>query len=104
MKYFELPPNHTFAIEDAIGFVATESIDHPRSYDYIIHDVFTGGAEPTALFTVEFLEGLEKLLKDDGVIAIVRLAPIDIDRKMLTVVELRWRHDPSTSPNNPQNN
>jgi spermidine synthase len=72
MKYFELPSNHTFAIEDAIGFVATESVDHPKSYDYIIHDVFTGGAEPTALFTVEFLEGLEKLLKDDGVVAIVR--------------------------------
>ncbi|KAF2424479.1 spermine/spermidine synthase family protein [Tothia fuscella] len=70
MKYFELPSNHTYAIEDAIGFVSTESVDHPQSYDYIIHDVFTGGAEPTALFTIEFLEGLEKMLKDDGVIAI----------------------------------
>lgn len=71
MKYFELPANHTIAIEDATGFVSTESIDHPQAYDYIIHDVFTGGAEPTPLFTVEFLQGLEKLLKDDGVIAIV---------------------------------
>jgi spermidine synthase len=72
MKYFDLPGNHTIAIEDATGFVSTESIDHPQAYDYIIHDVFTGGAEPTALFTLEFLQGLEKMLKDDGVVAIVR--------------------------------
>jgi spermidine synthase len=72
MKYFDLPGNHTIAIEDATGFVSTESEDHPQAYDYIIHDVFTGGAEPTALFTLEFLQGLEKMLKDDGVVAIVR--------------------------------
>lgn len=35
-----------------------------------MHDVFTGGAEPTALFTLEFLRGLSRLLKDDGVVAI----------------------------------
>jgi spermidine synthase len=72
MKYFDLPANHTVAIEDAVGFVGAESVDHPKSYDYIIHDVFTGGAEPTPLFTLEFLQGLDKLLKDDGVVAIVR--------------------------------
>ncbi|QDS69327.1 hypothetical protein FKW77_003397 [Venturia effusa] len=70
MKYFDLPSNHTAAIEDAVGFVDTASIHHPGSYDYIVHDVFTGGAEPTALFTLEFLQGLNKLLKDDGVVAI----------------------------------
>jgi hypothetical protein len=74
MKYFDLPGNHTAAIEDAVGFVDTESVDHPKSYDYIIHDVFTGGAEPTALFTLEFLQGLDRLLKDDGVVAIVSAA------------------------------
>ncbi|RDI87014.1 putative oxalate decarboxylase [Venturia inaequalis] len=70
MKYFDLPGNHTVAIEDAVVFVGTESIDHPKSYDYIVHDVFTGGAEPTSLFTLEFLQGLDGLLKDDGVVAI----------------------------------
>lgn len=73
MKYFDLPGNHTAAIEDAVGFVDTEAIDHPKSYDYIVHDVFTGGAEPTALFTLEFLQGLDGLLKDDGVVAIVSM-------------------------------
>lgn len=41
------------------------------SYDYIIHDVFTGGAEPVPLFTEGFLAGLRDLLKPDGVVAIV---------------------------------
>ena len=48
-------------------------VTRPESYDYIVHDVFTGGAEPIPLFTLEFLRGLDALLKEDGAIAIVRL-------------------------------
>jgi len=70
MKYFDLPPQHHAAIMDAVPFVAAAAESQPASYDFIIHDVFTGGAEPTALFTLEFLKGLHKLLKNDGVIAI----------------------------------
>lgn len=47
------------------------SSDSTGDYDYIVHDVFTGGAEPAALFTLEFLGGLEKLLAANGVIAVV---------------------------------
>jgi spermidine synthase len=74
-EYFDLPSNHIAAIEDATVFVkrvkrAQESAN-PAQYDYIVHDVFTGGAEPVELFTIEFIQGLYDLLKDDGVIAIV---------------------------------
>lgn len=71
-EYFNLPSNHIAVIEDATKFVkrAQKSIPTPQ-YDYIIHDVFTGGAEPAELFTIEFLGDLKALLKDDGVIAIV---------------------------------
>ena len=74
IKYFGLPPNHIPVIEDAITFVETaRQLGRQREhYDYIIHDVFTGGAEPAALFTTDFLTGLSHLLKADGVIAIVR--------------------------------
>jgi len=73
-EYFHLPANHTAVIEDAVKFVKkATSKPVPPKYDYIVHDVFTGGAEPIELFTVEFLEGLKSLLKNDGVIAIVRL-------------------------------
>lgn len=70
-QYFNLPSNHHAAIEDATHFVKkAQKVASPK-YDYIVHDVFTGGAEPVELFTIEFLKDLSNLLKDDGVIAIV---------------------------------
>ncbi|KAK2754425.1 hypothetical protein FQN54_007069 [Arachnomyces sp. PD_36] len=68
-EYFTLPSNHTSVVEDAVTFVDRTRKGDTR-YDYIVHDVFTGGAEPVDLFTFEFLGGLNALLKDDGVIAI----------------------------------
>ena len=44
-------------------------------YDFIIHDVFTGGVEPMELFTASFLTGLGNLLTVDGTIAIVSSVP-----------------------------
>ncbi|KAL1980236.1 hypothetical protein VTN96DRAFT_4441 [Rasamsonia emersonii] len=70
-QYFHLPANHTPIIEDAVTFVQkAQKEPESRRYDYIVHDVFTGGAEPVELFTLEFMQGLNSLLKDDGVIAI----------------------------------
>ncbi|KAL8897050.1 MAG: hypothetical protein Q9207_007409, partial [Kuettlingeria erythrocarpa] len=69
-KYFALPPNHTAVIQDALAFVANSQSDTSKKdaekYTYIIHDVFTGGAEPLSLFTLEFLEGLKNMLKPEG--------------------------------------
>ena len=72
-EYFGLPTNHTSIIEDAITFIdrAQSTVSEEHSYDYIIHDVFTGGAEPVDLFTREFIGGLSNVLKPEGVIAIV---------------------------------
>ncbi|KAL4788630.1 S-adenosyl-L-methionine-dependent methyltransferase [Aspergillus varians] len=70
-KYFGLPSNHTSVIEDARHFVRrNEKSPESKQYDYIVHDVFTGGTEPIELFTYEFISGLHALLKDDGVVAI----------------------------------
>lgn len=74
-QYFNLPSNHIAAIEDATTFVKRAVETSAPKYDYIIHDVFTGGAEPAELFTWEFLKDLSSMLKDDGVIAIVRPVP-----------------------------
>lgn len=71
-SHFDLPNNHTSIIGDAVKVVSdiqSNRISH--EYDYILHDVFTGGAEPIDLFTMEFLTDLRRLLKQDGVIAIV---------------------------------
>ncbi len=40
------------------------------NYDLIIHDCFTGGSEPAHLLTVETLQRLQKLMTDDGILAI----------------------------------
>ncbi|KAK1759527.1 polyamine aminopropyltransferase [Echria macrotheca] len=71
LKYFHLPKNHTAIIQDAVSY--TDSLaaqTRSGEFDYIIHDVFTGGAEPIPLFTLEFLQNLHTLLKPGGVIAI----------------------------------
>jgi spermidine synthase len=70
VKYFGLPTNHTAVIEDAVSYTARAALDESQRFDYILHDVFTGGAEPIPLFTLEFLQSLSTLLKPDGVIAI----------------------------------
>ncbi|KAF2787426.1 hypothetical protein K505DRAFT_329697 [Melanomma pulvis-pyrius CBS 109.77] len=69
-KYFNLSPKHTAVIDDAVVYVHHKSKTNPKSFNYIIHDVFTGGAEPVYLFTEEFLQGLSALLTDNGVVAI----------------------------------
>jgi spermidine synthase len=71
VKYFGLPANHTAVIEDAVAYAERTAKNEAEQFDYIIHDVFTGGAEPIPLFTMEFLQSLHTLLKPNGVIAIV---------------------------------
>lgn len=76
-KYFRLPANHTAVIQDAVTYTSDLANNTDTQFDYIVHDVFTGGAEPIALFTLEFLQNLNALLKPNGVIAIVRyLSPL----------------------------
>jgi len=82
-KYFQLPSNHTSVIEDAVTYTDRLAADEEgQRYDYIIHDVFTGGAEPIPLFTLEFLQNLNTLLKPNGVVAIVR-PPLDQRRPVV---------------------
>ncbi|KAI0443489.1 S-adenosyl-L-methionine-dependent methyltransferase [Xylaria telfairii] len=69
-KYFGLPPNHTAVIEDVVSWSQLNAPILHEHYDYIVHDVFTGGAEPVDLFTDTFLEGLKHMLKPNGVIVI----------------------------------
>lgn len=72
-KYFQLRENHPAVIEDAVKYTNRAANETKNVYDYIIHDVFTGGVEPVDLFTFEFFQNLYTLLKPDGVIAIVRI-------------------------------
>lgn len=72
-KYFGLWPNHNAVVADAVTYMSEVANSTEERYDYIVHDVFTGGAEPLDLFTPEFMTNLHAALKPDGVIAIVGL-------------------------------
>lgn len=69
-QYFNLPANHTAVLQDAVPWIADASAAGLKHYDYIIHDVFTGGAEPLSLFTASFLQDLRSLLTPNGAIAL----------------------------------
>lgn len=96
-KYFQLPSNHTKIIADAVTYTA-DLAKADKRFDYIVHDVFTGGAEPIPLFTLEFLEGLATLLKPDGVIAIVSIL---LSHSLLGLTDDE-RITPETSCSHPQ--
>ncbi|KAI9653158.1 MAG: hypothetical protein M1821_007698 [Bathelium mastoideum] len=84
-EYFALDKNHISVLQDAVPWVDAAANDVPGSYDFIIHDVFTGGAEPAQLFTVEFLSGLGSLLRDDGVIALNYAADLSLPSTALVL-------------------
>lgn len=101
-KYFQLPDNHTAVIDDAVSYTASLVNDTEARFDYIVHDVFTGGAEPISLFTLEFLQGLNALLKPEGTIAIVCLPLFpylarSTDGRRTTPATSRTRHPKSSS-------
>ena len=67
-RYFDLHPRVNVVVTDALSYIP-RLLKLPK-FQYIIHDVFTGGAEPAALFTKEFLAMLADVLAPDGIIAI----------------------------------
>ena len=110
-EYFDLPKDHTAVLSDAIAWVDSQA--HPKAqdedpsdptpkavaeipeikqYDYIIHDVFTGGAEPLPLFTTDFLTNLRSLLKPAGVAAINYAGDLDLPltAKVLNTIDLAF--------------
>ncbi|EMC93870.1 hypothetical protein BAUCODRAFT_124622 [Baudoinia panamericana UAMH 10762] len=78
-KYFELPDEHTVVLQDAVSWAAAASATQTQHYEYIIHDVFTGGAEPLSLFTDTFVGHLRSLLTANGVVAINYAGRLELD-------------------------
>ena len=104
--YFNLPSNHTAILQDAVYWVNQTTAPGQPRYDYVIHDVFTGGAEPLALFTNTFLSNLRSLLKPNGVIALNYAGDLTmpLTTKVLNTIDLIfdgqckiYRDTPATS-------
>lgn len=56
--------------QSVIGDARYEIRHLQGKYDLIIHDCFTGGAEPAHLLTVETLRQLKQLLSEQGILAV----------------------------------
>lgn len=66
--YFKLPKPANVFIQDGHAFL--RSVANASSYDYILHDVFTGGTVPSSLFSVEALQLCKRALKPNGILAL----------------------------------
>ncbi|MDQ7778191.1 MAG: fused MFS/spermidine synthase [Planctomycetota bacterium] len=69
-RYFGFVPNGEVHIEDARYFLRNCA----KRYDFIVMDVFSGGAVPFHLFSIEALKAAKGCLKPDGILAVNYLA------------------------------
>ena len=69
--FFGLRGNHHIHFTDGAKYI--EEFEQEEVYDFVLHDVFSGGFVPESLFSVEILEKVGKMLKKDGVLALVTL-------------------------------
>ncbi|CAG8464644.1 11320_t:CDS:2 [Ambispora leptoticha] len=67
VNYFRLAPLSKPYIQDGRKFINEAP---SNKYDYVLHDVFTGGSVPETLFSVEALIQIQRILKEDGVLAL----------------------------------
>jgi spermidine synthase len=71
-KYFGLPSKLNVFHEDGRAFIESAG-KRGEKWDFIVHDVFTGGSMPSNLFTTEMWTATKAVLADDGVVAVVNI-------------------------------
>ncbi|KIO29054.1 hypothetical protein M407DRAFT_21796 [Tulasnella calospora MUT 4182] len=71
-----------------VNGVDKETRDEQR-YDYVVHDVFTGGSVPAHLFTKEMWEDVKTVMRPDGILAVNFAGYLvsDASRAILTTLE-----------------
>ncbi|KIJ31255.1 hypothetical protein M422DRAFT_186191 [Sphaerobolus stellatus SS14] len=70
-EYFGLPEPQAVHLEDARQWVHDHTEASPNdTFDYVIHDCFSGGGVPQHIFTVEFWDELKSIMKPNGVLAV----------------------------------
>ncbi|EGF81420.1 hypothetical protein BATDEDRAFT_23830 [Batrachochytrium dendrobatidis JAM81] len=67
-SYFNLSTSCLAHIGDGRHFI--DHVATPASYDYVLHDVFTGGVVPGNLFTIEAVTAIKRILKPNGIMAL----------------------------------
>ncbi|TNY21039.1 S-adenosyl-L-methionine-dependent methyltransferase [Rhodotorula diobovata] len=86
-------------LDDAVRWVERQEAQGGKLFDYIIHDVFTGGAVPSTLFTLPFLTRLASLLHPSGILALNFAGTLSSasSRSILRTVLHAFTSSPSTS-------
>jgi spermidine synthase len=72
-EFFGLP-KMSVVYQDGRGFLERTK----EKWDYIIHDVFTGGNVPAHLFTREMWIATKNALHDFGVLVVVYFSPLPL--------------------------
>lgn len=68
MQFFNFPVPRAVYIEDGREYIKNAPAD---TYDYVLHDVFTGGSAPPHLFSLEALQHIKRIMKPDGILSVV---------------------------------
>ncbi|KAL5483122.1 hypothetical protein ACEPAI_8351 [Sanghuangporus weigelae] len=68
--YFGVPEPSAAYIEDARSWVHRQTTLKNGTFDIIVHDCFSGGGVPAHLFTSEFWQDLNDILRPDGILAV----------------------------------
>jgi hypothetical protein len=91
VKYFGLTDTGPVILQDARQYLR----DSNETFEYIVHDIFTGGAMPLQLLTAEAWHDVRRHLKPEGVVAIVStpgtIPPFVKDRLLGLTAELCWK-------------
>jgi len=58
-----------------------------EKWDYIVHDVFTGGSVPMHLFTAKMWTSVKERLSSDGVVVVVHHLPTVVDKNLVGSLE-----------------
>ncbi|PIA16953.1 hypothetical protein COEREDRAFT_92336 [Coemansia reversa NRRL 1564] len=67
VRFFNLPQNlNAVHLMDGRRFIDEAPTE---TYDYVVHDVFTGGSVPASLFSQSAVTQLRRILKPDGILA-----------------------------------
>ncbi|KAG8915699.1 hypothetical protein FRC01_003536 [Tulasnella sp. 417] len=78
-------------VQDRANFVKRiqEDARLEQRYDYVVHDVFTGGSVPAHLFTKEMWDDVKTVMRPDGILAVNFAGYLvsDASRSILTTLE-----------------
>ncbi|KAJ2707859.1 hypothetical protein FB645_000422 [Coemansia sp. IMI 203386] len=83
-QFFDLPRNfNAVYLQDARRFIETAP---DTRYNYIVHDVFTGGSVPASLFSNEAIEQVYRIMLPSGVMAMNFVGVPSDERVMAHIV------------------